>query len=92
MKPENPPAFPIVKTNTCHETGESFIDLSNKGMSLRDYFAAKAMQSIIQARLLNPCKDDFQIGPAPGNKNNLVATCAYAVADEMLLERSKTNE
>lgn len=53
------------------------------GLSVRDYFAAKAMQGIITGLLSNglhyPSSDD-QIG----------ALRAYQIADAMLKERSKT--
>ncbi len=49
------------------------------GMSLRDYFAAKAMQSFAHYQLKAECDiDDAQ-----------VATWAYKIADAMLLERAK---
>jgi hypothetical protein len=47
------------------------------GMSLRDYFAAKAMQAIITNHKLEEC-DDF-----------VVAANAYQLADFMLEERNK---
>lgn len=46
-----------------------------KGMSLRDYFAAKAMQ----AWLVN----------VTSPKKELCASVAYGIADAMLLEREK---
>ena len=45
----------------------------NQGMTLRDYFAAKAMQAIIS-------------NPSMGNVN--VAQMAYGIADTMLSERA----
>ncbi len=45
------------------------------GMTLRDYFAAKAMQSELIAN--NGCE------------NEKIASWAYAMADAMLAERSK---
>lgn len=50
----------------------------SQGMSLRDYFAAKAMQATVQAwiaRSIYPHTDDD------------VARNAYAIADSMLKER-----
>jgi hypothetical protein len=50
-----------------------------EGMSLRDYFAAKAMQG-----------DVSRVGYyAIGNKMNHAAMIAYAMADAMLAEREK---
>ena len=68
-KPTNPPAFPIV------------IDLGDgvkyqNGMTLRDYFAAKAMQGY--------CADpDYK--KDCGQENTAIA--AYRMADEMLKAR-----
>lgn len=48
------------------------------GMTLRDYFAAKAMQG----RLSAGCNDD-------GDSTYLEASMAYAMADAMIAERAK---
>jgi hypothetical protein len=47
------------------------------GMTLRDYFAGQAMQGMLAGR------------EAPLTPHEW-ATCAYALADAMLAERSKT--
>ena len=70
MKDSGGPAFPIT------------IDLGqgvecNKGMTLRDYFAAKAMQGL----LAQSC------GTALGNDPKFAAEYAYATADAMLKAR-----
>ena len=52
-------------------------DDASKGMTLRDYFAAKAMQSY----LMWPDADDWEI--------SYHAKRAYAMADAMLKEREK---
>jgi hypothetical protein len=58
------------------EMVSSFYDW--QGMSLRDYFAAKAMASII----LDPkALDDME-------KTDMIATAAYAMADAMLEARN----
>ena len=62
----NPPAFPL--TNNWHNELKHY-----NGMGLRDYFAAKAMQSIQTAK---PSTDDYYI-----------AKYAYKLADEMLKVR-----
>lgn len=54
------PAFPV---------GTSY-----QGMTLRDYFAAKAMQGMI-------------VDPGSGYSNDELASFAYAVADAMLKAR-----
>lgn len=75
--PDNPPAFPFVEPPTeCNV---------NTGMTLRDYFAAKAMQSIllaaIQGNLVH--KDGVSsLGPAH------FAVAAYENADAMLAARN----
>ena len=52
----------------------------NDGMSLRDYFAAKAMQSLLD-KFIETLKD-------PQQKERIIAI-AYAIADAMLKEREK---
>lgn len=63
------PAFPH------HFTPDSIGDCS--GMTLRDYFAAKAMQGMLSAPY-NAASDQY-----------MTARDAYAVADAMLKEREK---
>lgn len=58
----NPPAFPLVST---------WADESYHGMTLRDYFAAKAMQALID--------NDGLFSEIP--------TQAYALADAMMKAR-----
>jgi hypothetical protein len=68
MKDTGGPAFP-------HYGGAGWM---GPGMTLRDYFAAKAMQGLLSAR--NPLVTN--IGG--------IAEAAYEMADAMLAERSKT--
>jgi len=71
--PENPFAFP----NT---DGTTFC---TDGMTLRDYFAAKAMQSII--RKYNGTKSDsFDFDD---DDETTVAAYSYSIADAMLKQR-----
>ncbi len=72
--PSNPNAFPMY-----NELG----NLHDEGMTLRDYFAAKAMQSIIQAKLINGGKD-FVIGADNEVTNLIVSKVSYTMADAML--------
>ena len=51
--------------------------VGNKGMTMRDYFAAKAMQAIITNHKLEDC-DDF-----------VIAANAYQLADFMLKARGE---
>ncbi|MEG7517168.1 hypothetical protein JW294_15695 [Morganella morganii] len=54
--------------------------IESMGMSLRDYFAAKAMQGI----LVNTERNEFSFG-----KVNEIASKAYELADAMLRAREK---
>ena len=62
------------------------------GMTLRDYFAAKAMQALLSsasisqevAHHVNTASDAFGTQPA-----NTIARMAWSFADAMLAERSK---
>jgi hypothetical protein len=68
----NPPAFPsTIIDGTVH----------NDGMTLRDYFAAKAMAAIIGSPQFVAGHED--------NAKQRVAEHAYATADAMLEERNK---
>lgn len=67
-KPQNPVAFP-------HGYGTDVYERAELGMSLRDYFAAKAMQGC--------CVCEGPEFPSP----TVIAKWSYAVADEMLKER-----
>ena len=60
------PAFPTVPEN-----------LTSAGMTLRDYFAAKAMQGLLACSI------------QPQSDPEMYARDAYAVADAMLKERAK---
>lgn len=81
-KKENPPAFPFDTRNKY--TGR--VDGQEKGMDLRDYFAAKALQAL----MTNQRNFDY----VPGGKDRKkvlksLVEDSYAVADEMLNERNK---
>ena len=58
--------------------------IESKGMTLRDYFAAKAMQSIIGS--FRP--GGWSIG-VNGDHNGFISGSAYAVADAMIAAREK---
>lgn len=64
---KNEPAFPTGTGVTPYKSG----------MTLRDYFAAKAMQAIITNHKLEDCDD------------NVVAANAYQLADFMLEARGE---
>ena len=70
-KPKNEPAFPV----------ESCADHEFTGMSLRDYFAAKALAALIG----HPNKEGENCGAKAVPR---LATWAYEYADAMLAARS----
>jgi len=69
------PAFP---TENAHQSGP--ITWHHEGMTLRDYFAAKAMQATVQAWIL---KSQYPM------TDLMVAENAYSVADAMLEAREQ---
>lgn len=73
MKPENPTAFP---------SHGSMGEVAYEGMTLRDYFAGKALKGMLAS----------EIGEKPQNlvSEKELSIVAYRIADAMLLERSKT--
>jgi hypothetical protein len=73
------PAFPIPDVSQNQATGETVVHQSFSGITVRDYFAAKAMGGI----LADPnVKLD-------GNRPTFLADLAYTVADAMLAAREK---
>jgi hypothetical protein len=67
----NPQAFPSTHHNGWGEP--------EKGMTLRDYFAAKAMQGLIAA--------DAHDGGCVKCGDKYIAPLAYEMADDMLIAR-----
>lgn len=63
------PAFPLL--------GE-WSQIKDKGMSMRDYFAAKAMQALVSSPHLKPMIKDSDMCRA-----------AYQIADSMLIVRAE---
>lgn len=88
----NPPAFP---NRPCDQVGQPIIEAS-EGMSLRDYFAAKAMAAFIAK--IPPVEIGGRDGCAPVTEETLkemrkgMAHSAYSQADAMLLTRLHTQE
>lgn len=68
MNPNNPPAFPGIR-NLAYNQDWVEID----GMTLRDYFAAKALQGMIAS--------------SRGVKRSEMAKISYEIADDMLEAR-----
>lgn len=73
----SPPAFPTSHQEPCDYNGHnnSQKTVIDQGMSLRDYFAAKAMQGICAS------------GPSLEWSNDRLAAEAYTLADAMLKAR-----
>jgi hypothetical protein len=86
MAESNPPAFPSFETREqLHDEGYRTVLDSHGGMTLRDYFAAAAMASIVRDR-------DHIHRLASGlsvSVGEAVARIAYGIADYMLVERAK---
>lgn len=75
LKLKNPYAFPCEK------------DEPGKGMTLRDYFAAKAMQSVLSNQtFLETVLRDAEVGTLA---SNAVSRTAFVMADAMLNQREK---
>jgi hypothetical protein len=76
----NPPAFPVSVPGHVYGDGSSELPyVEQEGMTLRDYFAAKALQGFCG-----------QYGNAdPGAQIAIAARC-YALADAMLSARATT--
>lgn len=77
------PAFPgieVVVTGIDSEGIERFDTEASGGMTLRDYFAAKAMSGILST--WTPEQSNFMVPET-------VASDSYAFADAMLAERAK---
>lgn len=83
------PAFPSTQyANGVSPTGHS------PGMTLRDYFAAKAMQALISAQRNedHTLNMEFRLSEGlsySGATRGRIAVSAYAMADAMLKEREK---
>jgi hypothetical protein len=74
-KPDGGPAFPVSLENP---------DVNASGMTLRDYFAAKAMQGMAAGNEWSGNLDTSSAEYLPA-----VARVAYAMADAMTSERGK---
>lgn len=78
------PAFPTVEQ---FNNNGSIAVYADSGMSIRDYFAAKAMAAI-QATPEHVLESDGSDGPSPLTDAD-IARLAYQMADAMLKERDK---
>lgn len=78
IKPQNPSAFPRPMT----EIPNGAFDDGENGMTLRDYFAAKAMQGILAGNYYNAILTN-------NGEDSFIVERAYELADAMLAEREK---
>ncbi len=86
MAADGGPAFPYSALEPDEKTRQlvGSIYADNQGMSLRDYFAAQALPSVLAHYLTangNGCAADHALRNVP--------TLAYKYADAMLAERAK---
>ena len=72
------PAFPCEEQNMTSFSGCP-VTIQHSGMTLRDYFAAAALQGMLA---------DTQFNEPPFESSRI----AYKYADAMLAERNKTND
>lgn len=75
MKNNGGPAFPSQEINQLYAN-----EPVKNGMSLRDYFAAKAMQGVVVDMGITQTQTGF------------IAAVAYKIADAMLKAREETND
>lgn len=82
------PAFPVYS----QPAPELSFQADSAGMSLRDYFAARALQAVAGAAAFNQVAEDMMkragINPAR-DTDKFIAMLAYDFADAMIAEREK---
>ena len=78
MKKDLEPAFARP-----HSEDKDFIHFSQSGMTLRDYFAAKAMQAILADQYAN----GLYVGDLDNDSEVVAANSAYIMADAMMKAR-----
>ena len=81
-KPENPLVFPTTDANEASING-------CKGMTLRDYFAAKAMQAMLSNDAL--VKDAIKNHGGVESMRKWMPKSAYIYADDLLAVREADN-
>ena len=78
------PAFPAWELN-----GQGEPEMTCFGMTLRDYFAAKALQAILRGYDVVTSFEDEEVNE-PEGMPNLIAKDAYIMADAMLKQRGES--
>lgn len=89
-KPENPPAFPGIQTfEKFDDDRGKYVEyhLPADGMTLRDFFAAKALATVDREMWLAMCRDAPKSGRTPYEE--CAAHCGQ-LADALLTERTLT--
>ena len=88
------PAFPVVKDQYDYGYEKEMPKQVALGMTLRDYFAAKAMQGLLSAPYAeNEDHMTVSISDGLGFRDGMrgrIAVAAYAMADAMLKARSQS--
>ena len=82
------PAFPIVKPGLAYQNGLELPYVEEYGLSLRDYFAAKALPAVIAARMALTDSRTF----APDLNQESMAEECYELADALIEARTKERE
>jgi len=82
------PAFPSPEILKDHDEGNYYLNYNNPGMTLRDYFAAKAMQGFLaDLKTFNIiCEQGDLKSMSPSDSTS---KASYKIADAMLKERNK---
>jgi hypothetical protein len=75
----NPQAFPVQSVYIEDQ------ETNSRGMTLRDYMAARAMQVILQSQY----EDGIYVGDSDNDSEQVCARSAYIMADAMLKAREQ---
>lgn len=81
------PAFPVADTSACKVGTVDELDAVARGMTLRDYFAAKAMQAIMSGPEWQLLQMKDIAANNDGDVEGVIAHFSYKMADAMLKER-----
>ncbi len=90
MTKSNPQAFPSSHMRKHHESRDKEIVIDHdgqEGMTLRDYFAAKAMQALFGSP--HAKNASILLGDDPDNVRDVFVRRAYDIADAMLKAREQ---